>query len=51
MNDAVREYLATIGRKGAAARNERLTEDERKESARHAALVRHGKRKKKGHKP
>jgi hypothetical protein len=47
----VREYLAKIGRKGGKARVQRQTPEQRSESARHAAIARWAKSKKKNTTP
>lgn len=41
----VREYLSRIGRKGAEATNQKLTKEQRRESARRAAQARWAKAK------
>jgi hypothetical protein len=43
---AVREYLAQLGRKGAKATNQKLSKQQRVESARKAARARWAKKKK-----
>lgn len=43
--DAVREYLSQLGRKGAAASNQKRTPAQRKKIAKKAAEARWGKKK------
>jgi hypothetical protein len=45
-DDAVREYLSKLGKRGAAATNSKLTAAQRKKAARKAANARWSKKKK-----
>lgn len=44
-DDAVREYLSKLGKRGAEATNQKLTPAQRKKSARRAAQARWAKKK------